>query len=376
MRFRSRKHKKNASQANAGSSERKVESFNKMKTRVFVQQWFTKVSSIILLILFILACCFLPSRNNYAISPLRRYLQKMGILITPPVMDPRVLIAEGCVGSHGVAFIIAEIMNQHNLNVDLDMFGGEIELSEPEKNPFRSSAEALLRKEERFVSVFGPRHDEIMAEAFVQMNEYASQQYRILFFKANTHHLDDTQRAVTRGLKSMNAKFASVVRENLLDRAICIIKDCLYTDVGYPVKDGVKTDLCFSRRENKNVIVKAYISDFPKFIQFLNKMYWDGVRNLKYVDEMIAPARTESFEDLFQFEYTDNEEVFQKSHSAWISLLLSMIENIDEGIVEKVLRQYQNSHKMPPPHSELIENFDEFVDALDTMKDFKEYIRW
>jgi hypothetical protein len=54
----------------------------------------------------------------------------------------------------------------------------------------------------------------------------------------------------------------------------------------------------------------------------------EATKELEKAQQFIQPAEAQAGEDLFAFEYTSDEQVFQKSRDAWAKFLASMIENL------------------------------------------------
>ena len=83
-------------------------------------------------------------------------------------------------------------------------------------------------------------------------------------------------------------------------------------------------------------------------------------------NDLTLPGKTHYYEDLYAFEYTPDENVFQECIELWLSLLKSFFieDDIDKEIVKKNLLPLKNSRHPPSPHSESILNFDQVKKAL------------
>ena len=95
---------------------------------------------------------------------------------------------------------------------------------------------------------------------------------------------------------------------------------------------------------------------------------WKNGR-LKY-KSLYDPAKALAYEDLFRFEYTDSEYIFQQSFEAWCAFFLQTFGDIKAPIVERVLLAYKNSTSRPPrsPYEETIYNFDDVKKTFEGSK--------
>ena len=93
---------------------------------------------------------------------------------------------------------------------------------------------------------------------------------------------------------------------------------------------------------------------------------------------MIQPSISQSYENLFAFEYdTANEDDFESSVQTWSNFLQSILQTynntkqekhelvsiLDKSIIESILRPYQNTRKQSL-HSNVIYNYQEIVNVL------------
>lgn len=275
---------------------------------------------------------------------------------------PRLLITSPCSGSSVTIRFSKKILEAHGYNV----FVGD-EPGVPSRNHFYAAAKANLQDK------LGrkPTAREIVIESFKLYNEKAVSQNKILLIKIN-HVWGETGKELIK----MGAKFAYARRSNMVDRAICVVRDCFQNETfGHQVYvNGTASDSCFSRRKNHEK-VQAYIDDTGALVDFMTrKQIEDNDRMMKYEAYIVPPAEIQSYEDLFQFEYTNSQKEFEQSVKAWCKLLGNFLD-VDERIVRDTLRPYQDSLTPLPPHSELIHNYNDVWETIKNNSSWMPYIR-
>lgn len=197
-----------------------------------------------------------------------------------------------------------------------------------------------------------PSYPEIVAESISILNQKAFENGKIYLFKANSLG----EEIILDALKKMGAKFAATYRENVMDQAVCQAMDCF--GLGHQVfSNGTKSSLCFDRR-HANVNEKLFVDfdDLDELTSTIESIKADNEVRENLVN-LYSPALFQSYEDLFKFEYTDSEEVFNESVLAWRSFLYNF-GKIKEDIVREVLRPYHNSRSAPSHYSKRIYNFE------------------
>lgn len=265
--------------------------------------------------------------------------------------SPRVVIASPCSGSSVVMKFTAQILRAHGIDIDL----------EPE--PVRLKKDNIMDKaRHRLKNKMDrePTLDETVAESIVFLNERALKNGKILLFKV--HIISD---GVMEALKGLNAKFAYTYRDNLFDRAICASKDCFAEGMlGHPVFiNGTQSDACFDRRQMDEKVMPF----FNNTESLITKMHeWDKVVERKKKDYMPLhyPAQAAAYEEMFKFEYTDQEDTFNHSIQVWCDFLKNFAD-VEAQIVERVLRKYMNSRKTRNRYNEMVYNFEEVAKAIE-----------
>jgi len=159
-------------------------------------------------------------------------------------------------------------------------------------------------------------------------------------------------------------RFAHFYRSNLLDLAVCNVRDCFGpgSKIGYPVfaTNGTRTSICFQRRSSK-VKVKAHIdtSILVKHLQRREGVLSKAINSLRPLTEN---GKSFTHEDLFAYEYTRDEDVFVQSRDVWINFLSFAID-IDKATLTTLMRKYQGTLTVKP-HSDVVENIDDVIVAL------------
>ena len=166
-------------------------------------------------------------------------------------------------------------------------------------------------------------------------------------------------------LQRMNATFIHTYRENVLDRAVCMIRDCFDNgEHGYPISaDSLEqSDLCFKRRVNDTKVMAHVLpTKMPDMLKTYEEVIETDKRELPYLigDD---PTKVRPTEELFAYEYTSDEETFQRSLDAW-SVILKDVLHLDSTALEKVMRKDQNRFERTT-HNNVIDNVDELEVAL------------
>merc|ERR1719232_1649532 len=260
------------------------------------------------------------------------------------------LIEHGCSGSTATMKTAKQILRAHGF----DIFKTNKEMYRSDRNKYFEAAKEELVKS----GVTKPSKNSILLKSFTLMNEIATKNGQVVMSEVTNEELIQDLK------KTKNALFGHMYRQNILDKAICATRDCFPLSKrisSYPVaiKNGTyeQTDLCFSRREHPEIEVKANFSSISKLRKQMHGSIKKSKNFKKWANSYIAPSKSQAYEDLFAFEYTSNETVFESSVRAWDSFLKSM--DLDIKIIAKTLRSMQNTRSAPKSHDKLIHNFKE-----------------
>jgi len=270
----------------------------------------------------------------------------------------RVIIGMGCSGSTNIVTITKKILEAHGFKI---YKAGAYELFKPHKNKFFETAKEELIKSGKK----DPSNETIILKSFSLLNQNAIKNGQVLVMKLKHRSL----------IESLNetgtALFAHMYRNNILDRFICEARDCFFNGKrlkAYPVvrkkRTYERTDLCMDRRKHRDIEVKVKFSDISILKDRMNyeikkRKNWNNI-----IKPYIAPSESQESENLFAFEYTSNETVFESSVRAWESFLKSF--DLDINIISMVLRPKQNTRSLPKSHDKLIQNFYEVKKMLNS----------
>jgi hypothetical protein len=271
------------------------------------------------------------------------------------------IITEPCSGSSITIQVAKKILEAHGY----DVFAGK-EPNVPRRNKFYDEAVENLRKK----LSKEPTPSQIVAESFKIIHEKTKSWNKILLIK-----LSNIREDMLQPLKEMGAKYAFTYRENVLDRAVCVTRDCFQkNNLGYQVfSNGTRSELCFDRRKSKEKIF-AYMNNTDAMIHFMQNLKNENKQRMVDYKSFVTPAAMWSYEELFAFEYTDSREVFDQSVKMWSSFLKNFA-TINQTKVEEVLRLYWNTRPLPSPHSDVVYNIEDVKNALSDMPDLKHYLR-
>jgi len=295
-------------------------------------------------------------------------------------VGPRMIIMDGCSGSSATYRFTIKLLEAHGVHIGYNITD-KSELLKPAKNPFYDSVQQTLEKKyQSGILPSKPTYNDIMLESLIEMHHKYQQNDENLFFKANQQFLYTigSLNTLFNQLLQNNSKFASLYRANIVDHAICSIRDCFgdTEDIGYDVfaTNGTRSDLCFKRRF-VNDETKVHISNTHEFIHYLQRIEHRRIRQQQHL-EMILPSTEQSMEDLFAYEYSNDEVVFEKSVKAWANFIRSMVDHVNEDTIAMLMRENQNTRMPPSAHSTVIENIDEVVSAIqEHMPKYLTYLR-
>ena len=274
---------------------------------------------------------------------------------------PLVLVFEGgCSASTAVGRFIEKIIIAHNLQ-RYDRVGFEFMDIRGKKARYKNPVYYELVNKTEYVNSTA---DEILLDSVEIAKKEAEELGQLFYFKA---HNPKVKRENRKRMDEIGVVYAGVYRHNVLDRCICTTKDCFATAAGYPVyqHNGTKASACFDRRKE----------DLPVLTHFV-----DPTSCLEHSFKQQKRIKKEDFpsvsqESLFEFEYTDSDEAFNRSKDAWMKLLGAFLSTaLDERNVIKVLKEYRGSRSLPKPHKELVSNYDDFMTEIKGTK-WERYLR-
>jgi hypothetical protein len=174
-------------------------------------------------------------------------------------------------------------------------------------------------------------------------------------------------------LQKWNASSVVILRANVLDRAICTIRDCIQAgeypgfEIGsrVPRQSKGKGNTCFNRRSaGQNVTVMANVH-VPNLIRALQYSLRAEDRWRDHLKQAGLPHDVPVFtyEALAAFQY-EEKGATTRSLEAWLQLLSAWGLNPDRKIVSEHLLAHANQRLSPGPHNASVLNFDELKEAL------------
>lgn len=285
---------------------------------------------------------------------------------------PRMFVSEGCDGSTAILYHAYNILSLHGIEAGPPNV--QKELLDPKRNPF-----------------IGVQNQDIIV-AMKRLAEDRRQNNFTLVFKSILGR-DDVATLDAR-LIAMGTLAVYNTRRNVLDRLVCMIRDCFVNTepsgpYGYPVDaNGKPSDLCFDRRssEEEEAGTTTDDSDYKAYLNVTN-VFDEGtggnvsqiVYNLNFFireqdkgEKMLKDAGYHAarltYEDLVAFE-EDRKEV-SISATAWSELLTSWGVNPSKQKVENYLRKNAGS-RQPAPTRDVVYNIEELRSAFEQHPTFK-----
>jgi len=287
--------------------------------------------------------------------------EKRSSEIKPTKFLPLVLVFEGgCSGSTAVGRFIEEIIEAHGHkrynNVGFEFMDSRRRW----KNPFYFELQEEKAKKKNAT------RDELLMESIKIAKAESQKLNQLFYFKA---HLPKVKNENREKLEKIGVAYAGIYRENVLDRCICITKDCFASASGYPVyaHNGEKGSKCFDRRK--------VLDDKPVLTYFENpkECFESSLQKQEQIKKQDFPSVSQ--ESLFDFEYTEDEEAWEKSIAAWMKILRPFLSGaLDENALITVLQKYRNSRAQLRPHRELVYNYDYLESEIQNTK-WANYLR-
>jgi hypothetical protein len=267
-------------------------------------------------------------------------------------MLPRMLVMGGCSGSSFIMLVAMKLLEVHGIPF---VWFDDTEMLKPEKNKFYTWETG-------------------MGSAMKKANEDALSRGGVLAFQAMTNMLttegsgeqggqvEVTWDDVKDDLKGMGTHVVYAKRENLLDHAVCKVRDCFTSQFGIPVdENGQRSKLCFDRRKAESGEYKAKMIP-PKLVKMIKKTADDVELEQKILAETFPQFNVVTMEDLLAYQYSEDD--LTTSVEAWKSFMESWGVPPDMDAIKKFLQKDIGSHKKPGPHSETIYNIDEVKEEL------------
>jgi hypothetical protein len=271
---------------------------------------------------------------------------------------PLIVVVDGCSGSSAVGYFLRKIAAAHGMNSSgPDIFEffyfGRSSTTNELKNPFFHE----IQDRDESLGLHRSKHQMMIESVEVALRTF-NEANELLIVKAKVNQY----KRYHEGLDYLNPTYYGVYRENTLRKCICMIKDdCFfpkYKDAGYPVfaQNGTKSNVCSQRRDIPNL-----------HIQIMLKNVTHCVVENSNSELMELPIPKISEEELFLFEYSDDEDVFMDCVKRWSNILeMNWSPSgivVREEIIIQTLRPHQNTRTFKPYQDEVY-NYDEIKDDL------------
>jgi len=277
---------------------------------------------------------------------------------------PFVIVTEGgCSGTTALGAYIRSIVDRHGFNrtkgvhfefLNADQYNRK---SHRPKNPyFRDIVHERNITEE--LKHGTPHYYDLVQESVQRAQTVAIETDTLLFFKAEIN--------IYLGLRSRfkaleHVSYVGFYRENMLDRCICMIRDCFYEAEPFGIavfgQNGteIETDHCIGRRQHPEWNVQAKFTNAEKCLE----------KDQNRVD-LIRGQDFDSFTDnkLFRFEKSMSDNDFQVSVDAWMNFLQPLLQGaLDLDIVASALEEGRGTRKPSSQESEVY-NYMELKEEL------------
>jgi hypothetical protein len=269
---------------------------------------------------------------------------------------PFVIVTEGgCSGTTALGKYIRSIVHRHGFNKTENV---SFEFLSPQKSISRNHYFHDIVHERNITTPKKGTQDfnDLIQESVQRAQTVAIKTRTPLFFKANIQrYLELRSRFKALG----HVSYVGFYRENLLDRCICMIRDCFYEAKSFGIavfgKNGTDTDICINRRHDPEWDVQAKVTNAESCLE----------EDQKRVD-LILDQDFDSFTDnkLFQFEKSMSDTDLQVSVDAWVNFLQPLLQGaLDPDIVASVLREGRGTHK-PSSQESKVYNYMELKEEL------------
>mmetsp|Transcript_19585 Transcript_19585/g.23994 ORF Transcript_19585/g.23994 Transcript_19585/m.23994 type:complete len:412 (-) Transcript_19585:152-1387(-) len=266
----------------------------------------------------------------------------------------------GCSGTTMIGKYITKIIAAHGIHhlpIEFEFLHGD------EKNPRTNEYKnkyfhTIVKKKKLTAKQIKRQYDDIMIESIQRAQADAKKSSSVMFFKAKIKKYKKLRKRFDRDLDRVS--YAGVYRGNVLDRCICMVRDCFYEarNDGKPVfaVNGTETDLCFNRRFHPEISVEAKFTDVigclkgdQGKIDFINKQRFTSF----------------SSEDLFQFENSLDDDAFHSSVNDWMVFLKPLMKKtLDWSLVASVLEEGRGTRTNTSSQASKVYRYDKIKHKL------------
>jgi len=262
----------------------------------------------------------------------------------PPLGDrvpPRMLVSPGCDGSSAVLKHAHAILRMHGIKL-------------------REKGEVLGQMpydDQVFIK------ENVVNRTLVETHEEFKSKKQTLLLRGRIG--TDQETILSKDMLDLGSLVVQVSRRNLLDQAVCSVRDCFDAQMGHPVLRGETSDLCIKRRQAKDSWMKGQYKAFMNVNTLIASMQVlednlnqtaNDLHNLGYTPALLKT------EDLLDFEWS--EDMMWSAVPAWERLLKSWGIEPDRRALVTYLRQNVGTREPPPPQEEAIQNFESVKEEI------------
>ena len=284
--------------------------------------------------------------------------------------SPFIVLTEGgCSGTTSVGHYIRNIVSMHGFHetelVTFEFLNAD--QYNPRKHKYKNQyyqdivTERNMTEEEEIEN-----HNDIVIESIERAQEVAIETESLMFFKASKEQyielhsrLDDLDGGVS--------SYAGVYRENILDRCICMVRDCFHEVENFGIAvfgaNGTETDLCFDRRFHPEVDVQAY---FTNVKGCLEEDEWKV--------NFIRGQGFDSFssDNLFLFETSMEDNDFEASVNTWMEFVKPLLQDeLEWDLVASALEEGRGTRTETSSQESKVYNYEEVKEEMTGIIEWK-----
>mmetsp|Transcript_10196 Transcript_10196/g.20507 ORF Transcript_10196/g.20507 Transcript_10196/m.20507 type:complete len:440 (-) Transcript_10196:84-1403(-) len=277
--------------------------------------------------------------------------------------SPFIVLTEGgCSGTTAVGHYIRNIVSMHgfhkteHVNFEFLHANQYNSRKHKHKNQYYQDivTERNMTKEEEIEN-----YRDLVIESIERAQEVAIETKSLMFFKANVKQYKKLHSRLD-DLDGGASSYAGVYRENILDRCICMVRDCFHEvkDFGISVfgANGTEADLCFDRRFHPEVDVQAY---FTNVKGCLKEDEWRV--------NFICGQGFDSFssENLFLFETSMEDNDFEASVNTWMEFVKPLLQDeLEWDLVASALEEGRGTRTEPSSQENKVYNYEEVKEEM------------
>ena len=275
---------------------------------------------------------------------------------------PFVIVTEGgCSGTTALGKYLRRIVHRHGFNRTNGVHFEFLNAHQNKRSHLKNEYFQDIVRERNITDEFKgyePHYYTLVQESVQRAQTVAIKTDTLLFFKANTVQYLGL-RSRFKALEPVS--YVGFYRENVLDRCICMIRDCFYEVEPFGIavfgQNGTETepDHCIERRQHPEWNVQAKFTNAEKCLE----------EDQNRVD-VIRGQDFDSFtgNELFRFEKSMSDNDFQVSVDAWMNFLQPLLQSaLDLDIVASALEEGRGTHK-PSSQERKVYNYMELKEEL------------